>query len=277
MLAACVQGVGVLGPGLPGWDAAAAVLRASRSYQRTGTVIPALAVLQPAERRRAGRVVRMALTIGAEAIVHAGADASRLASVFASSGGDGDNCHEICEALAGSERLISPTRFHNSVHNAASGYWSIAYGCTEASTALCAHDGSFGAGLLEALTQLACGTEAILLVSYDLDYPPPLRAHRPISDAFGVALALCRPEASAAAAANEGAGRRPALHPRLRVGFTDQAASVMPDTGLETLRREIPAARALPLLGLLAAGRSGRAVLDYLDDMRLEVQLEVDS
>ncbi|MGH8142207.1 MAG: beta-ketoacyl synthase chain length factor, partial [Steroidobacteraceae bacterium] len=126
MLAACVQGVGVLGPGLPGWDAAAAVLRASRSYQRTGTVIPALAVLQPAERRRAGRVVRMALTIGAEAIVHAGADASRLPSVFASSGGDGDNCHEICEALAGSERLISPTRFHNSVHNAASGYWSIA-------------------------------------------------------------------------------------------------------------------------------------------------------
>ncbi len=211
----------------------------------------------------------MALTIGAEAVAAAGADARQLPSVFTSSGGDGDNCHEICVTLAGNERLISPTRFHNSVHNAASGYWSIAYGCTAASTALCAHDGSFGAGLLEALAQLACGAETILLVSYDLDYPPPLRSHRPISDAFGIALLLCRAECAPM--------RRGQTHrwPRLRVGFTDAAASSMSDAALEALRREIPAARALPLLALLAAGRSGRTVLDYLDGTRLEVEVEV--
>ena len=95
-----------------------------------------------------------------------------------------------------SERLISPTRFHNSVHNAAAGYWSIAYGCTEASTSLCAGDASFGAGLLEALAQLAAVAPAVLLLAYDADYPPPLHAKRPIADAFGVALLLTRPWAA---------------------------------------------------------------------------------
>jgi hypothetical protein len=261
MLSACVHGIGVLGPGLSGWSAAAPVLRRQQPYQRVPTAIPALTVLPPAERRRAGRVVRTALSVGAEAIAAARADPRRLPSVFTSSGGDGDNCHEICVALAGSERLISPTRFHNSVHNAASGYWSIAYGCTAPSTALCAHDGSFGAGLLEALAQLAGGAEAVLLVSYDLDYPPPLRSHRPIGDAFGTALAL-------GPADTGGAGVR------LRVQPCSAAATVMADDALEALRREIPAARALPLLATLAAPAGGTVVLDYLDPVRLAVEVQ---
>ena len=40
------------------------------------------------------------------------------------------------------------------------------------------------------------------------------------------------------------------------------------------LRREIPAARSLPLLRLLAAGRPGRAVIEYLDVSRAAVQVE---
>ena len=42
----------------------------------------------------------------------------------------------------------------------------------------------------------------------------------------------------------------------------------------EWLRREIPAARSLPLLRLLAAGRPGRAVIEYLDVSRAAVQVE---
>ena len=37
------------------------------------------------------------------------------------------------------------------------------------STALCAREASFGAGLIEALAQLACGADAVLLVAYDAD------------------------------------------------------------------------------------------------------------
>jgi hypothetical protein len=259
VLSARVLGVGVLGPGLGDWDTAARVLRGESTHQVARTQLPAPTALPPAERRRAGRVVRLALAACAQAVLEAGVDAAELPCVFTSSGGDGDNCHEICVALASGERALSPTRFHNSVHNAAAGYWSIAHRCQAPSTALCAYDGSFGAGLLEALLQLQAGAPQVLLAAYDLDYPPPLRERRPIPDAFGVALVL-----GAAAAAGA---------PTLCLSFTEAPATRLVDPGLEALRATIPAARALPLLQALARGTSGRVVLDYLPERRLQLEL----
>ncbi|TLY67204.1 MAG: beta-ketoacyl synthase chain length factor, partial [Gammaproteobacteria bacterium] len=164
------------------------------------TRLPPLQCLPSAERRRTGAVVRLALTVGHEATERAGVDAARLPAVFTSSGGDGENCHEICQVLASADRQLSPTRFHNSVHNAAAGYWGIATGATAASNALCAYDASFGAGLLEALTQVVVEGTAVLLVAYDASYPEPMRSARPIADAFGVALVLS-PKAGAASLA----------------------------------------------------------------------------
>jgi hypothetical protein len=263
MLSACILGVGVMGPGIADWRAAAAILRGDAAYAPSATVLPEPAALPPAERRRAGRVIRLALAVGAQAIAAGAADPRDLPTVFSSSSGDGENCHEICVALAHGERQLSPTRFHNSVHNAAAGYWSIAYRCPEASTALCAHDASFGAGLLEALAQLARSRAAVLLVSYDVDYPPPMRWRRPIPDAFGIALLLAaddRPSAAAPLA-------------RVHLSFTDEPAAVMHDGDLEALRRQIPAARGLPLLEHLARGESGPVALDYLDGQRLRVEV----
>ena len=258
VLSAQILGVGVLGPGLSDWQATSAVLRGELPYRPAPSVLPPPAALPPAERRRAGRMVRLALGIGAEAVADAGVAAAALPAVFTSSSGDGDNCHEICVALATSERAISPTRFHNSVHNAAAGYWSIAYGCQAPSTALCALDASFGAGLLEALLQLRFGAEAVLLAAYDVDYPPPLREHRPIPDAFGVALVL-------GAAATKGVG--------LQLAFTQAPATRLNVPALETLRAAIPAARSLPLLQLLSHRRPGCVVLDYLPEQSLQLQL----
>ena len=261
-LAAHVEGVGLIGPGLPGWRAGGAVLAGQAPYTSAATLLPAPLELPPAERRRAGRVVRLALAAGNDALAPAGVDARELPCVFSSSGGDGDNCHEICQTLAGSERLLSPTRFHNSVHNAAAGYWSIAYGCTQPFTALCAYDASFGAGLLEALCQLAAGAPRVLLICYDLDYPPPLRATRPIPAALGIALLL--------------SGRDGPRGAQLQVELIEATAPGAPgeattldDAALEQLRRQIPAARGLPLLACLARGAGGRVLLDYLDDRRL--------
>jgi Beta-ketoacyl synthase, N-terminal domain len=260
-LTGCIHGVGMLGPGLADWSAALAVLSGEVPYVAARTVLPLPGVLPPAERRRAGRVIKTALAVGAEAAAQAALDVRTLPTVFTSSGGDGDNCHEICAALAAHERLISPTRFHNSVHNAAAGYWSIAHGCTEGSTSLCAGDASFGAGLLESLAQLACGARAVLLLAYDADYPQPLFAKRPIPDAFGIAL-LLTPLDSA-----------PALL-RLRVALSNAPAASMDNVELESLRASIPAARGLPLLERLAQRRAGTVVLDYLDTARLAVEVQ---
>src|ERR1700688_4875702 len=112
-LTAYVEGIGVLGPGMADWPSAAAVLSATAPYVAAATVLPAPLSLPPAEKRRTGPVVKLALAIGFEATTRAAIDRSKLTTVFSSSGGDGFNCHEICQVLASADRQISPTRFHN--------------------------------------------------------------------------------------------------------------------------------------------------------------------
>jgi hypothetical protein len=259
-LSAYVDGVGFLGPGLPDWPAASRVLSGAASWERAASVLPPPQCLPSAERRRTVAAVRLTLAVGLEAAARASADPALLPAVFTSSGGDGENCHEICQVLASNDRQLSPTRFHNSVHNAAAGYWGIATGATAASSALCAHDASFAAGLLEALSQVAVERTGVLLIAYDAGYPEPLRSVRPIPDALGVALVLS-PSAGAASLA------------RLEASWSGSHAERMADAALEALRLSIPAARSLPLLALLAQQRAGRVSIDWLDSTPLAVEV----
>ena len=261
MLSAYVGGLGVLGPGLSNWPEAGAVLSGQQAYRPAATVLPMPTILAAAERRRIGRVVKLAIGVALEATSQADEDPAELASVFSSSGGDGHNCHELCQALSLAGREISPTRFANSVHNAAAGYWSIGTGAMAESNVLCAFDASFTAGLLEALTQVAVDQIPVLLVAYDSEYPQPLHAKRPIPDAFGVAMVLT-PQ------------RRASSLSRLDAALSDAECDRFADPDLEALRCAFPAARSLPLLRLLAAPGGGTSILDYLDVSRLQVRIE---
>jgi hypothetical protein len=147
------------------------------------------------------------------------------------------------------------------VHNVGAGYWSIAAEATAAANVLCAFDASFVAGLLEALAQVATERTPLLLLAYDTQYPEPLHNKRPLSDAFGVALVLA-PDARASALA------------RLTAVLTESGADRMSEPQLETLRTSIPAARSLPLLQKLARRQAGHVTLDYLEHMRLTVEVE---
>jgi hypothetical protein len=260
-LSAYIGGIGVLGPGLHNWPQAAAVLSGNQPYVTAPTVLPIPSMLPPAERRRTGRVVKLALAVAWEATSSAGIDPAQLSSVFSSSGSDGHICHEICQALALAPREVSPTRFSNSVHNVAAGYWSIATASMMESNVLCAFDASCVAGLLDAMGQIAVDRHPVLFVAYDTEYPPPLRAKRPIPDALGVAMILT-PERAAGSIA------------RIEVALSDETADTLADLELEALRLAIPAARSLPLLRLLALGLKGRVILDYLDVSRAAVQIE---
>jgi Beta-ketoacyl synthase, N-terminal domain len=259
-LSALIESVGLLGPGLNNWSEARAVLAGRSAYVPARTEVPAPASLPSAERRRTGTGVKLALAIGLEAVAASGREAASLATVFAASGGDGQNCHVICETLAGADRALSPTRFHNSVHNAPAGYWSIATRAMAPSNVLSAYDGSFAAGLLESVCQVAVDSVPTLLIAFDTDYPAPMREVRPIPDAFGVALVL-----APAAGANTLA--------RIDVRLTDAPASTLAAAQFEALRLGNPAARALPLLDALACERPASRVLDYLQDVQLQVDL----
>lgn len=254
-----VAGIGLLGPGLVDWSQGAALLAAPSGWVMAATAVPAPQRLPATERRRAGTVVKASVLVADQALVAAGVDAAQLPTVFTSSTGDPNNCHLLCEALASAERMVSPTRFTNSVHNAAAGYWHIATQSRAPSTSLAAFDASFSAGLLEAATQCLHTQSPVLLVACDVPYPEPLHAVRPVLDVFAVAMVLVPPGA---------AGRKLSLAPAL-----DAAATVCAHPGLQALSDGIPAARALPLLLALAQPGDATLVLAGLDGQALQLRL----
>ena len=283
-LSALIESVGLIGPGFANWPDAQAILAGRVPYESARTAVPAPASLPSAERRRTGTGVKLALAVGHEAVSASGREAASLATVFSASGGDGQNCHAICETLASDDRKLSPTRFHNSVHNAPAGYWSIATRAMAPSNVLCAYDGSFAAGLLESLCQVAVDGVPTLLIVFDTDYPAPMRDVRPIPDAFGVALLLSPLQgvgvgAGAGACAGTGTGTPmragTGTLARIDARLTDAPPTMLAAPEFEQMRRSNPAARALPLLDALARQRSANVVLDYLEDVQLQLDITV--
>ncbi|NRF68692.1 beta-ketoacyl synthase chain length factor [Aquincola sp. S2] len=258
-----VRGVGLVGPGLADWTQGQVLLGEPAGWASAPTVLTAPARLAPTERRRAGAIVKLSFAVADQACAQAGVDVHTLATVFSSTGSDSANCHALCEALAQPERIVSPTRFTNSVHNAAAGYWHIATQSRAPSTSLCAFDGSFAAGLLEAAAQAVSLRRPVLLVAADVPYPEPLNGTRPLPDAFGLALLL---------------DADPALGGvRLGLSLAAATAAATPCThpGFEALRAAIPAARGLPLLEQLAAPAPAATLrIDYLEDLHLVLQVQ---
>ena len=255
---AFIEGVGLCGPGLNGWAKSRASLAGVEPYQMTPVVVPPCELLPANERRRMVTTVKLALAVGIEALADAKREATEIPTIFTSSGGDGETVHQILQTLALPEREISPTRFHNSVHNAPAGYWNIATQSRAASTSLCCHDFSFAAGLLEAMTMLTADECPVALIAYDLPYPEPLHAVRPIDSLFGVALILTPQSTSSS---------RWSL--ALEISEGPAQVTTIPNPHLEQLRQGNPAARSLPLLAALSRNIGTSVTLDYLAHHRI--------
>src|SRR5262249_14447739 len=84
-----LDGIGLLGPGLPGWAEARRCLAGQQPYRAAELALVPSPLLPPAERRRTTDTVKLAMAVGSEAIAHAAVSAERTPSVFTSSGGDG--------------------------------------------------------------------------------------------------------------------------------------------------------------------------------------------
>ncbi|MGQ0694180.1 MAG: beta-ketoacyl synthase chain length factor [Nitrospiraceae bacterium] len=257
-----IHGIGLLASGLADWDTGRAVLAGLRSFQPKGIPDPEASFLPSNEWRRSSDSVRWAVHVAQEAIVQSGLDPREVPTVFASSGGEMGVFDTLCRALATPERVISPTLFHQSVHNTAAGYWGIATACQQSSTALSCYDDSFAIGLLEATTFVFVEKRPVLLVAYDLAVPAPLDEARPITTGFAVALVLVPPPSD---------GSLADMHLRLEEARRDEPTNLQ-DPALERLRLNNPAARALPLLTALARGGNRTIRLDLLQDQQLVVE-----
>ncbi|MFN2348785.1 MAG: beta-ketoacyl synthase chain length factor [Thioalkalivibrio sp.] len=260
MKAMGLYGIGLLGPGLADFESARALLAGDAPYTQAPVQVPPSPLLPANERRRTTPAIRLALKVAEEA----SDEASRqdIRSVFASSSGDMDIIECICDALAQAEKFVSPTQFHNSVHNAPAGYWSIATANPAQATALSGFTETFAAGLLQAgVLQQAEGGE-VLLVAYDVASGPVMLKARPVQHPFAVALRL---------GPAGGTPWRLVLEP----GGAGEADTCS-DPALEALRLDNPAARALPLLQRLAGGQGSHVKLPAPLGRLLHIELHRD-
>ena len=264
MITLDLRGIGVLGEGLQGWPAARAVLAAEQDYRHTALELAPPEILEGRERRRSSATVRLALNVSNEAVTQGGIAATELAVVYGTSAGSGTEVHQILHALTLPGMPVSPTQFHNSVHNAAVGYWCIGTGCHQPSTSIAGYDVTFPAALLKAAAQAATEDVPVLLTVSDCPFPEPLNSKRPISAPFGVALVLS-----------------PQTSPNSLARLTLDWRSGTPAAGIteprSTALREIwqgnPAGRAVPLLELLARGEAGAVTLRYPESGHLRVEV----
>lgn len=143
-----------------------------RQWSRNPALLPAsdeapdVSFLPAMQRRRLGRMARMAFAVGwplAEGY-------EQLPLVFVSRHGETPRTFDILRDLAADEPL-SPTQFSLSVHNAVIGLWSIMRGSTCEMTALAAAGDGLEHGVFEAATLLAEGAPAVLLVVTE-EQPP---------------------------------------------------------------------------------------------------------
>jgi len=257
---AFIDGVALWAPALPGWPAARAAFRgepgAAEPQRR-----PLPQMLAANERRRAPDSVLLALEVAGRALAASGHPAAEVASVFASAHGDLPITDALCRTLASDPLLLSPTRFHHSVHNAASGYWAIASGSRAPSTALAAFDHSFAAGLLEALCQCAADAQPVLLAAYDTEACGALASVNRSRGLLALALVLAPQRGPASAWAVQwsiqpGAHAAPPLRSAAACALAGNAS-----------------ADALPLAEALAAGTHAALMLPLGDALALRLEL----
>ena len=233
-----VKAIGLVAPGLEGWEKGKSVLTGQLDFDPQPLEKYKPSLLPPNERRRATQLVRLAFRACEDALSE-DIDASQLASVFSSSGGDYHIFDQICRTLKTPERGVSPTQFHNSVHNAAAGYWGIATKAQGASTSLSGYDASFAAGLLEAAMQVEIETSDVLYAVFDVQPPMPLLEKRKIDDPFASAFVLSSDKQSAFA--------------ELQINLVDGGEEArMSNDQFEGVRLGNPSARGLPLLEAIA-------------------------
>jgi hypothetical protein len=248
---AIIRSAGLLGPGLPGWAKSRAALAGAEPWDAAAVILPPPSILSATERRRTGPVVRLALAVATEAVQASDLPPAGLRTVFGSGNGDALTVGDILDAVTTPGGFVSPTQFHNSVHNAAAGYWSIGVGSMRPATCIACDDWTFAASLMKAVAECHIEQEAVLLCVYDSLMPPPLDAARSITSMFGVALVL----------APGGPG------PRITVKW-DLAAPQRAEplyAPFRLLAQGNPAARSLRLLEALARGGAHEFDLAYMD------------
>lgn len=193
-------------------------------------------------RRRATSQTRAAIEVFEQVVSGAGWDGSTVFTLWGTAHGEHATSISMFQGMARGEGKLSPTQFHNSVHNAAGGYASIAEKNTTTSTTLTGGGELVVSGLFEASSRLHANGKEVVLVFFDEPLQGPFAV--PGMDA-GIAVGFGLTSRGEGAMARLGDFSREAV---------EGVHSAPPHQGMHV-------AAALPLLEHIVGGHPGRVAL----------------
>lgn len=140
-----------------------------------------------AVRRRCSQASKIALSLAMQTMKNSLANYA----VFASQHGEIGHTVSLLTELQ-QQQPLSPIRFSQSVHNTASGLWTMLQGSTMAVTSIAAGTQTFAAAMLEALTWLKLNPgSTVLVVAFDEKLPAPYQILTgEANNEYGLALLL---------------------------------------------------------------------------------------
>ena len=184
-----ITGIGTWSRGFRNWDEFQTV-SATLAADTAAWEMPSPSQIPGRERRRAPALVKLAVEVAHQACDMSGIQKTGVASVFCSAMGDSEIATYICQTLASPMKVLSPTKFHNSVHNAPAGYWSISAENRAPSSSVAGSRNSFPVALLEACVVATAESRPVLLVAADIQVRGPYEGVYPIQNPFGAALLI---------------------------------------------------------------------------------------
>ncbi|MFC3095377.1 hypothetical protein DRW07_16075 [Alteromonas sediminis] len=184
-----VAGVGAWGANFENWHDLQALL-CGQPLPDKPQKGPKPAIIPANERRRAPLPVRLAVESSWQAVQHAQVEPASLTNVFVSGLGDTDLTDYMCKVLASENKELSPTKFHNSVHNAAAGYWTISTNTMTAANSVAGYQESVSLALFEAMVQCEAEGVPMLVTFYDAPVSEVLKPLLENTHAFAFSLVL---------------------------------------------------------------------------------------
>jgi hypothetical protein len=173
------------------WCTSLSELQCAGASVACDSTVPVLS-LPAAERRRLNPLTSFALRAGERLVSSRPPELVRdTPLVFGSAEGDGAVLLRLLSALR-EHQPVSPTQFHNSVHNAPAGYWSIGLGSQAPSTAIAASENTMEVALVEAGLQAVTRCGPVLMMASSRQFPDELGRARPGLQDFAIA-AWCEP------------------------------------------------------------------------------------
>jgi len=198
-------------------------------------------------------LTRMLGEVAAQAASRGGVDPHSCATVYGSALGEFETMVVLLDTIFRGDGQLSPMRFKNSVHNAASGLGSIGQGNAGFSTALAAGQRSFEASMIEGLVFASETGEDVIVSVADDRLPEPFTALGTPSG-LGVGIALrCEAPAESILATITALGARNETAPAV-TSFLGRSMDAY---------RGNPTCSALPLIEVILGKQKGSVALAH--------------